>query len=55
MLGVNENQLEDYEKQLDESQIKYATFQEPDIGNVKTAIAIQPSAPSKMFRDLKLI
>jgi hypothetical protein len=54
VLKVNAQELEHYEKTLTESGIRYATFEEPDFGNIKTAIAIQPSVSTTLFSHLKL-
>lgn len=54
LLGVTPKQLEEYEKALSASGVPFRTFVEPDMGGVKTAMAILPTDNRKPFRKLRL-
>ena len=53
-LGVeNQAALEEWSKKLDEKNIEYAAFREPDIGNELTAIATYGN--DELYKELRLL
>lgn len=42
-----------WENELEEKQMVFSTFREPDLGNIATAIAVEHNG--KLFKHLKLI
>lgn len=56
MLGLKDQEdLIKWEEVLKSNNLKFSTFIEPDIGDQKTSIAIQPLDNSLLFKELKLL